>query len=202
MQHTQGTGFSIGSGVGTFEPQAGPGSTDRLFFALFPDAATAARLAESGAALRRQHGLRGPVQAPDRLHVTLNHVGEFSPLPPDLVGAAKAAGDRLRSPPVPVRFPVAGSFGGRSSNLPFVLRGGEHDALRQLQSALTDALLATRTIRAREAFEPHMTLLYDRQLVADVAVEPIAWTAADVVLVHSLVGQASYRVLQRWRLAG
>ena len=42
--------------------------TDRVFFAVMPDEAAIARIAELTAQLRRQHGLQGRAIAPQKLH--------------------------------------------------------------------------------------------------------------------------------------
>jgi 2'-5' RNA ligase len=55
-----------------------------------------------------------------------------------------------------------------------------------------------RRVDAR--FTPHVTLLYDSRLVAEQAVSPIHWTAHELVLVHSLLGQTRYVPLARWPL--
>lgn len=54
------------------EPPQTP--TDRLFFAIFPDAVTADRIAGAASRLRAEGGLRGRPQEASRFHVTLHHV--------------------------------------------------------------------------------------------------------------------------------
>lgn len=49
-------------------------------------------------------------------------------------------------------------------------------------------------------FTPHVTLLYDDRSVAPQAIEPIAWTVREFVLVHSLLGRTEHRILGRWSL--
>jgi 2'-5' RNA ligase len=49
-------------------------------------------------------------------------------------------------------------------------------------------------------FVPHMTLLYDRRMVAEQAVDPVRLAVSDFTLVHSLVGQSRYIELARWPL--
>lgn len=49
-------------------------------------------------------------------------------------------------------------------------------------------------------FEPHVTLAYATALPAPETVAPIRWTAREVVLVHSLIGQTRYIGLGRWAL--
>jgi 2'-5' RNA ligase len=51
-------------------------------------------------------------------------------------------------------------------------------------------------------FTPHMTLLYDRQLVKEHAIEMLSWTVSEFVPVHSFVGQGRHVHLARWPLRG
>ncbi|RYE41204.1 MAG: hypothetical protein EOP21_08990 [Hyphomicrobiales bacterium] len=50
-------------------------------------------------------------------------------------------------------------------------------------------------------FRPHVTLLYDNQLVAGREIAPVQWTVRDVVLVRSVVGQGRHVIEGRWPLA-
>ena len=52
--------------------------TDRLFFALFPDAEAAMQIAGLARSLREEHGLHGQPLREDRLHVTLHHLGDYA----------------------------------------------------------------------------------------------------------------------------
>ena len=73
-------------------------SSDRLFFAVFPDAATGSRIFCLGHALRCQHCLQGTALAFERLHVSLHQVGDYDH-PPDerIVAAARdRASDDVR----------------------------------------------------------------------------------------------------------
>jgi RNA 2',3'-cyclic 3'-phosphodiesterase len=194
--HTFGTHLgSTGSAV--FAPAP---AGERLFFAIFPEPARAAELAALGQALRRRNGLGGAVIATEKLHVTLAFVGHFAPLPPDLIGAARAAGDRIVAEPFDIAFAQAGSFDSRSANHPFVLRGGAQAALHSLHAHLVQSLVATRTITGDTGYEPHLTLLRDRKLVATEALNAPVWRANDFALVRSGGESGEYRVLQRWPL--
>src|SRR5713226_5595231 len=59
--------------------------TDRLFFAIFPDPGTAARIAQLRQELRLELGLQGKPLASERLHATLHPVGDYAGLPQDIV---------------------------------------------------------------------------------------------------------------------
>ena len=187
--------------LGGFEP---PVANDRLFFAVFPDADTASRLAALGSTLRHGHGLRGKVLAADRLHVTLHHLGDHAVLPPALVEAARKAGDRLGSRPFEVTFDSASSFASRRGSRPFVLRGSAGvDGIVDLQRELGQHMAATGLGRHVEAsFTPHVTLLYDDATALHAAIDPISWRVDEVVLVRSLLGRHEHERLGSWPLAG
>ena len=51
-------------------------------------------------------------------------------------------------------------------------------------------------------FSPHLTLLYDKQVLQKQPVDPVSWTVSEIVLVRSEVGAAKYHQLDRWPLAG
>lgn len=178
-------------------------ATDRLFFAVYPDKATATLMAGLSASLRQAFGLGGKPIPPERLHITLHHLGDYVGLPAAIVAAASRAGGELALPSFIVTLDHAASFYGRSHNRPFVLRGADSDLglLHELHRALGDRLAAHGLGRyATRTFAPHLTLLYDDKLVPALAIEPIRWTVREFVLVHSLLGRGEHRILQRWRL--
>ena len=176
--------------------------TDRLFFALFPDPETTARIAALTQSLRNEHGLRGKAMHRDRLHVTLHHLGDHAGIPPDLVVRAGQAAAQVVMRAFEVGFDSASSFAGRPGNRPCVLRGeqglGSLVAMqRQLGTCMQVAGLSQWVGRD---FTPHVTLLYDAQGIAPRPVESVSWTAREFVLVHSELRQSRYHVLGRWLL--
>lgn len=184
-----------------FEADAQP--QDRLFFALFPDPAAAARIERLAADLRTRHRLRGKPLRTDRFHVTLHHLGDHAGLPAALVQAASAVAATVPAAPFDIVFDRVATFSRRSTNKPVILRGGD-DGLaaltafqRRLGAALQDAGLG-RWVDLR--FTPHLTLMYDDRGLPEAPVEPIRWTAREFVLVHSLIGKTEHRHLARWPL--
>lgn len=180
-----------------------PRPTDRLFFAVMPDAATAQRIAVQAQALKQRLGLTGRLIEADRLHVTLHHVGDHPGFPPGLVEQARQAGAALRAQPFEVAFERAESFAGRPRNRPFVLRGEHLQPLMGLQQALGLEMARAGLGRWVEGrFTPHVTLAYDDRLVPPTPIEPLGWQVAELVLVHSLLGRHQHLVLERWPLPG
>ncbi|GLQ90239.1 RNA 2',3'-cyclic phosphodiesterase [Dyella flagellata] len=168
--------------------------TDRLYLAIFPDPAYAARFEAFAAkhlAARRIEGK--PVQA-SRLHLTLFHLGDFTELPPGLATQAAEALTHLEVEPFSIRFDQIGSFSNRSSHGDFVLTSSDgNEALlalhRQLAMHLNAAALNAYT---KGSFTPHMTLAYNKPTVPVQQIEPVVWPAHEVVLVHSLLGKTRH----------
>lgn len=96
--------------------------TDRLFFAILPDPATAARIGRLSDTLRRTYGLTGrPVLTP-HLHITLWHVGDdyFAPSAEQVATLVRRAA-YVEMPAFRISFDHVMSF----RNGAFVLGGGD-----------------------------------------------------------------------------
>ncbi|HEY1391872.1 MAG TPA: 2'-5' RNA ligase family protein [Methylibium sp.] len=180
-----------------------PVPTDRLFFALYPDASAAARIAQLAQRLRGELRLRGRPLQTERFHVTLHHLGDYAGLPADVLRCAKQAAAAIAVPPFEIAFDRAMSFDRKPSNRPFVLQGsGEGLAgVLAFQQALGEALKNAGLGRwVAPRFTPHVTLLYDDRRVDEEAIEPIRWTVREFVLVDSLLGRTQHVPLERWPL--
>jgi 2'-5' RNA ligase len=184
------------SSLGPSSPSlpVGDGVPHGLFFAVFPDGTAARRIAERVRGLRSRHGLTGAGLATDRFHVSLKGLAAWEGAPPPaLVADAGAAAASLDLRAFDVQFDFAMSFKGSRDRRPFVLVGGEGVVgLEMLKDQLDEAIARRTGIRAPRAFTPHLTLLYDRKLVAEHPIEPIRWTVRALVLVESLRGQGLY----------
>ena len=179
-------------------------ASDRLFFAVYPDAQTARHIIELASSVRARHGLRGQPLRADRLHVTLHHLGDHAGLPESVVAAAGVAAAKLDTPPLEVSFDCVASFTGHAHKRPCVLRSGKEDAnpaLFALQRTLGERLgVAGLGRHVERRFTPHVTLFYDEQVLAPEAVPPIEWDVGELALVHSLIGRGEHAVLGRWAL--
>lgn len=186
-------------GLPGFDP---PTPTDRLMFLLYPDPTTAEAIAREARRLKDALGLRGQPLATDRFHVTLHHLGDYVGVPNDIVAKGQRAGEAMAHAPFDVAFDRAASFANRGGSNPFTLQGGEGvGALIAFQTALADRMLAVR-LKPDKSFTPHITLLYDGEVVPAQAVAPIRWTVDHFVLVRSKLGQTQHVVLRRWNLNG
>ena len=171
-------------------------SGGRLFLAILPDTAAAERIHRLAGILKRAHRFNGKPIAADRLHVSLF---SLTGLPDRQIYAACEAASELRAEPFEVSFDRTASFRSGAGNRPFVLIGEQ--GLRRLQSfrQMLAVALSRRGLRrqASTSFTPHVTLLYDARHVDEYPIEPVVWTVAEFVLVHSLKG---HRHLERWCL--
>ena len=176
-------------------------ATDRLFFALRPDALTAERIHRFTLDLSQTHGLSGRPLAVNRLHVTLCFLGDHDDLTPSLVAAADDAAQGLRGVPFELALDRVMSFP-RPGDAPVVLcRKDDCAPLARLRAGLCEALGRTQRfqLETRE-FKPHVTLLYDHRPLPLQEIAPIAWMVTEVLLIRSLIGHGEHEVLGRYPL--
>ncbi len=173
----------------------------RLFFAFYPDTPSALRIAALASRLRTELGLKGRPHELQRLHVTLHHLGDFVGMPERERAAAEAAAQSVVAEPVAMRFDHLLSFERKSGhNRPLVLGGGQGlDGVREFRRRLGEAL-KTAGLKVDSRYTPHLTLLYDEQPVPRQPIEPLGFTAGELVLVDSLLGQGRHVPLARWPL--
>lgn len=180
-------------------PQA---ASDRLFFALLPDAATAALLVQRGAELAARYRLSGRLLESSRLHVTLHHVGDFAGLPADVVARACAGASAVHGPLLEVELDRFMSFARRARHRPFVLLvKSPHARLTCLVEGLRAALQQQGFPLRSDAFTPHLTLCHDKLLIPCTPMAPVSWTAREFALIHSLLGRTRHIPLARWPLS-
>jgi 2'-5' RNA ligase len=182
-----------------------PNRPERLFFALFPDSGTSARIGRFAERLlwecRLEEGTR--IKA-DRLHVSLHHVGDFRRLRTQVVYAARQAGRSVSTRPFEMTLGSIESFRkpptkDRPPEWLLVLRG-EADPLLQLHRKLGFAM-AKSGLKAALNFTPHMTLHYGPLRVPARTIEPIRLVVNQFSLVHSELGLTRYNIIDRWPLA-
>lgn len=184
-----------------------PASTriERLFLGVILPAGPAAAASAVLETARGEHGLKGAPIRPDRLHITLVHVGDYAgSLPGRVIADVSAVADGLSEAAFDVAFDRVASFAGAPGRHPCVLLGGEGvGALAAFRDRLFRALLraGVRTL-SREAFNPHVTLAYGDRRLPEYAVDPIGWRPAEFLLIHSEVGRSTYHTLGRWPLRG
>ena len=189
--------------------EAPPVPTDGLFFAVLPDANTAASIAKLAQQICIETRSKSKLHAANRLHVTLQHLGNFAGgLPQERVDAAIKAAASIRMEPFSVEFDHALSFAPKPRPGPLVLGGSEgvvglhtlHDALTR---ALQNAGFGDPAVLPNAApYTPHVTLAYGMPWIAARPVEAASWNVREFVLMHSVLGRTRHIALARWPLTG
>ncbi len=176
--------------------------TDRLFFAIFPDLATAVGYRPAGRRLARH----APAERPAPL---AGRSGSASPC---------------------ITWAITPACGATSWRWP-ARRPRRSPRRRSRWSSTAPPASTTATIRSScraakgwrpgrpssatwawpwrgpgsaswwtRASRPHVTMLYDRRLVAEQTIEPVRWTVGGFTLIHSLLGRTEHIPLGRWAL--
>jgi 2'-5' RNA ligase len=174
--------------------------TDGLFLAILPEAHARARIEGQAQLLRSQHGLKSRMLAADRYHISLFSFGEYHGLPRNLVPEVMKAAAAVEVPPFDAVLDRAMSFSGGKKR-PLVLCGGDNVAmLIAFHRVASTGMQRFRLGRSKPQFMPHVTLLYDEQMIEEQPIERIGWTVTEFVLIHSLLGRGQYNILGRWPL--
>jgi 2'-5' RNA ligase len=181
---------------------AKPAEVHRLFFALMPDEATRERLHRAAMQLKATHEPHGRWINPRRYHLTLQFLGDFEGLPPQIAEQACEAAAHVRVAPFSLVLDRAGSF--RNRAIPWWLGPAEKaPGLDALWHGLGTALArAGVRVPGRQGFRPHVTVLRDAGIaLPETAIEPVEWRLAAFTLVHSVLGaHSAYTPLGTWPL--
>ncbi len=171
--------------------------SDRLFFALWPDADLRQELVARIAALTGT--IDGRAQRPDQWHVTLEFMGQ---VPRERQPSLRAAARRVRPSTLTLEFDQVEHWRKPqvvclvASRLPAVLV----TLITQLRAALTEEGFATEA----RPFRPHVTLARKVRSAADSRLAPpFVWRADGFALVRSVTDPAGsrYEPLDWWNHA-
>jgi len=137
----------------------------------------------------------------ERLHISLQHVGDYRRLLSKYVYAAGLAGSLIAMQPIEITFRFMRSLGrsrskGFEQRWPLVLVG-EGEGLVDLHKRL-GAAMEKYGLRAGAHFLPHMTLHYGSREIAPQAIEPISCVVHGFALVHSELWRTRYHKLAIW----
>ena len=127
--------------------------TLRLFFALWPDAAVQACLAEWGKMLSLSLG--GRLTRAETIHLTLAFIGDTPQSRLDEVGLI---GDELKAPRFEMQFDTIGCFS--RNGIAWAAPDSTPDALLQLVSNLRDRLRKAGFPIESRPYTPHVTLSF------------------------------------------
>jgi 2'-5' RNA ligase len=163
------------------------GPTRRLFLGIPPDTGATSDLMRLIAELCSDGIMPGRPVGPDRLHITLHHLGDFADqIPPSLIPAVNAAMATVRMPLFDV---VCDRVGGTRG--PFLLRASDGSPPLKIFRQTISAALIEAGLRGYivPGFNPHVTLSYDFSDAPEHTIQPIRWTVRQFVLIESLPGQ-------------
>lgn len=153
-------------------PMREPRKRHKLFFAIRPDADAALEISSLGAALDQHLRIDGDPLRPDRLHITLQVIGDFDEIPQAVIDAARRAGDAVVANAFDVVFNRAMTFVGAKA---YVLSGGEGVVpVRDLWLKLGIELANIFPSFRKPSFTPHMTLSYKGRPVTEHPKNPFA----------------------------
>ena len=170
----------------------------RLFFALWPQPALRALLAQHAQSWR----LAPPAKPtlPDKLHLTLLFMdGVPDARLQDLVhiGAAVAAAAR----PFALQLDQAAVW--PQGGIAHLAPSHAPRELAVLHTALLQAVESAGVPCDKRGFRPHLTLArHATPGQAPQAFAPVVWQAGELSLVQSMLGSGRYAVLDRWELLG
>lgn len=175
--------------------------TDRLFFAIRPDAAASERIMALRSQLCAEQGLTGPLQPAEQFLITLHHLGDFARFPQALVDKAMAAAASLDVPAFDIVLDRAVSLKRREPrHLPCVLQAGEPlGPLKALHQALIEALKAAELYRYA-AFVPQLPLLHDNIPVESQPLGPVGWRVSELLLINTRLASGEQQQLASWPL--
>ena len=184
-----------------------PKLPERLFFGVFPDAETAARMAWCGGHFLREHDLDWALLQTQRFHLSLHHAGDYKRLRGSRLYPAQLAGAAVSAPAFEVTLLAIGSLDNlaRAESGPYPLvMFAEGDGLSNLYRRLGAAMnrIGLKASEDPSHSRPHMTLSYGPRLIPLQTIEPIRFTVREFVLVHSKLGLTQYEMLERWQLRG
>jgi len=178
-------------------PQLIPPRTRRLFFALWPDAATRACLSALLEALPKEGGRDVRTE---NLHLTLAFLGECEE---SLLPCLDEVGDALEGRPFEMQFDEIGHF--NRARVLWLGVSQPPEPLLALQAGLASQLASRCGLpRDERPFAPHLTLRRDARHAVpwprDIA--PIVWKVDGVVLVESVSGPhgVHYEPIRTWPL--
>ncbi len=176
--------------------QPAPAGRARVFFALWPDAATAARLGALARGLCEHCG--GRAMRRDTLHLTLAFVGDVER---ERLEELQRIGAALSGAAFGLRLDRVGAW--QNKRIVWVAPTHTPPVLAELAASLAGALRAAGYALEARAYAPHITLLRNaaRPPMRE-NVDAFEWRIGGFALLESLrlPAGARYRKLGAWRL--
>ena len=169
-----------------------------VFFCIRPTAAAAwdaARIARKLAADLRCRVDKIPAE---RLHISLQGLGDWRQLPDRVIDAARRAADEISFAPFEATFENVLTLRSGPEPFPSALMGF-NAGVRAFHTRLCERL-AANGLRANQEINPHMTMFYAPEPVVPRTIDPISFRVSEFVLIRSIHGRGEHRLLGRWPL--
>ncbi len=176
-------------------------SKTRVFFALWPDAATAASLRATAQQWHRSLG--GRVTREDSLHATLIFIGDIAL---DRLPSLLALAEGIQTPTFAMEFDAGGCW--QHNHIAYLGMRRVPAALQNLQSELASRVQAAGFNVEKRRYSPHVTLIRKAVCSNEIpekenpTAEPVTWTVQDFVLVKSSINAngSRYEQIGHWPL--
>jgi len=179
------------------------GGKVRVFFALWPNASTAACL--HAIAQQWHRSLGGRVTREDSLHATLVFIGDIAL---DRLPSLLALAEGIQTPAFAMEFDAGGCW--QHNHIAYLGMHRIPAALQNLQSELAARVKAAGFEIEKRPFSPHITLIRKAECgnatkenpINKNPAEPVTWTVRDFVLVKSSISAngSRYEQIGRWPL--
>lgn len=185
-------------GFGPTPPARPPTGFGRhnFYFALRPDVAASAAAMGVSATLRCMGRLAKAIKR-ENLHVSLFPFWSGNEAPFDATEVASGYMQTIRCAPFDLEFDMAMSFRGGTG---YAVVLGAAQGISPLYGLRRQFVRRFEKVIRAGSFTPHMTLFYSDRLVEKQPVMRVSWTAREILLIHSFVGQARQEVVARWPL--
>jgi 2'-5' RNA ligase len=173
------------------------GRSQRIFFALWPDASLRTTLAALAREVAHQGG--GRPTAPSRIHLTLAFLGDQ---PTTRVDALRRLGGGIRARAFTLALDALGSF--PRTGIAWLGASAPQPGLEALHGELAAALRIGGFAIDERAYAPHLTLArHSAATIERRLSQPLAWPVTALFLVASELGRSgpTYRTLAGWPLA-
>jgi 2'-5' RNA ligase len=171
-------------------------ATQRVFFALWPDAQARAQLASLAREVALENG--GRPTPPDRIHLTLAFLGEQ---PMIRVDSLCRLGALVRARDFVLALDRIGGFS--RTGIAWLGASAAQAELSALHAELTGALRSRGFPIEERPYAPHLTLArHSTTVIERTLPQPIAWRATSFTLVASELGAGgpAYRSIAAWPL--
>lgn len=171
-------------------------ATQRVFFALWPDAQVRAQLASLAREVALESG--GRPTLPDRIHLTLAFIGEQSTI---RVDSLCRLGGLIRARDFVLTLNRIGGFS--RTGVAWLGASAAQAELTALHAEVTAALRSRGFPIEERPYAPHLTLArHSTTLVERTLPQPISWRATSFSLVASelAAGGPAYRSIAAWPL--